>query len=102
MRQLLEFEILPADGETARSLAAQALNFTMVDNVLYYVDAKKGGHRRTAVPQHLQRFILADYHAGKMAGHFSGTRLYATLCRHMVVVHYVQGHDGVLSELRRM
>ena len=38
MRQFLEFGILPADGETARSLAAQALNFTMVDNVLYYVD----------------------------------------------------------------
>ena len=40
MRKFLEFGILPADGETARSL-----NFTMVDNVLYYVDGRKGGHR---------------------------------------------------------
>lgn len=53
----------------------------MVDDVLYYVDGKKGGHRRAAVSRHLQRSILEDYHAGKMAGHFSGTRLYATLCR---------------------
>ena len=45
IRQLLEFGILPAYGETARSLAVQALNFTMVDNVLYYVDGRKGGHR---------------------------------------------------------
>ena len=72
MRQFLEFGILPAEGEAAKSLAAQALNFTMVDNVLYYVDGKNRGHRRAAVPRHLQRSILEDYHAGKMAGHFSG------------------------------
>ena len=63
MRQFLEFGILPAEGEAARSLAAQALNFTMVDNVLYYVDGKNRGHRRAAVPRHLQRSILEDYHA---------------------------------------
>ena len=31
------------------------------------------------VPRHLQRAIIEDCHAGRMAGHFSGTRLYATL-----------------------
>ena len=53
----------------------------MVDNIFYHVDGKRGGLRRAAVPQHLQQSILKDHHSGKLAGHFSGTRLYATLSR---------------------
>ena len=45
LRQFLEFGILPTDEATARSLASQALNFTKVDNVLYYMDSKRRGHR---------------------------------------------------------
>ena len=81
LRQFLEFGILPEDEGSAKSVAAQALHFTVVDNVLYYVDGRKGGHRRAAVPRHLQQSLLEDSHAGKMAGHFSGARLYSTLCR---------------------
>ena len=81
LRQFLEFAILPADDGAARSLAAQALNFTIVDNVVYYEDGKRGGHRPAAVHQHLQRSLREDYHAGKMAGHFSGRRLYGTVSR---------------------
>ena len=81
LRQFLEFGILPADDHSARRVAAQALSFTMVDNILYHVDGKRGGLRRAAVPQHLQQSILKDHHSGKLAGHFSGTRLYATLSR---------------------
>ena len=81
LRQFLEFGILPEDEGIAKSVAAQALHFTVVDDVLYYVDGRKGGRRRAAVPRHLQQSLLKDYHAGKMAGHFSGARLYSTLCR---------------------
>ena len=79
LRQLLEFGVLPADDGATRALAAQAVNFTIVDNILYYVDGKREGNRRAVVPQHLWQSILEKCHAGKMAGHFSDTHLYATL-----------------------
>ena len=41
IRQFLEFGILPADDAAARSLAVQALNFSIVDGILYFVDGKK-------------------------------------------------------------
>ena len=36
LRQFLQFGILPEEEMTARAIAAQAINFEMVDNVLYY------------------------------------------------------------------
>ena len=81
LRQFLEYGILPAEEKEARKLAAQALSFVIVDNVLYFVDAKGRGRKRAAVPSHLQKTILDDHHGGKMAGHFSGARLYTSLSR---------------------
>ena len=79
LRQFLEFGILPEDDTVARAVAAQAVNFTIVDSVLYFMDRKR--ERRAAVPRHLQESLLEDYHAGRMAGHFSGAHMYATLSR---------------------
>ena len=59
----------------------QALNFVIVDKVLYFVDSKGGGWKRAAVPKHLQKAFLEDHHGGKMAGHFSGVRIYSSLSR---------------------
>jgi hypothetical protein len=45
LRQFLEYGILPADKKEARKLAAQGLNFVIVDNALNFVDAKGGGQK---------------------------------------------------------
>ena len=83
LRLCLECGILPTDDREAQTVAAQALNFVIVDNVLYFVENRRGGSswRRAAVPIHLQRQILEEGHGGGNAGHFSGPRLYATLRR---------------------
>ena len=33
------------------------------------------------MPSHLQEQIMVEIHGGVMSGHFSGNRLYETLCR---------------------
>ncbi len=45
---------LPSDEQNARKVAAQALHFCVVDNILYFVDPKNGGRKRSAVPKHLR------------------------------------------------
>ena len=47
----LECGTLPADSEAARKVVAQG--FTIIEGVLYFVDAKRENHRRVAVPEHL-------------------------------------------------
>ena len=81
LRHFLEYGILPTDEKKARKMAAQALNFVIIDKILYFVDSKGGGRKRAAVPIHLQKTLLEDHHRGKMAGHFSGARIYAALSR---------------------
>ena len=75
----LEDGVLPQDEKEARKTVALATKFVILDKVLYFVDHKKTGRRRAAVPSHLQERLLQEYHGGRMAGHFSGSRLYATL-----------------------
>ena len=81
--ELQKLRLCPTDDREAQTVAAQALNFVIVDNVLYFVENRRGGSswRRAAVPSHLQRQIMEESHGGRNAGHFSGPRLYATLRR---------------------
>ena len=53
----------------------------------------------STVPDHLQQALLTVYHAGKMAGHFSGLRLYKTLERAVVVAGNVLGLLETRQEL---
>ena len=101
MRQFLEFGILPAEGEAARSLAAQALNFTMVDNVLYYVDGNNRTQTSSSAP------TPPAIHPRGLPHREDGRTFLrdSTVCYSLptvVVAYYVQGRDGVLPELRRM
>ena len=77
----LNKDLLPDDGQEAKKIAAQASQFAIVQNVLYFIDASRQNLRRAAVPSHLQQQIIAEIHGGVMSGHFSGNRLYKTLCR---------------------
>lgn len=84
LQQCLEFGILPADEQEARTGAVQVLNTAIVEDLLYFVESKRGGCssiRRAAVPSHLQQQIMEDYQGGRMAGHFPGPWLYMALRR---------------------
>ena len=76
----IENGVLPDNDKDSKKIVSQALNFVILDKVLYFIDRRKPTRRRAAVPKHLQNQVLQEYHRGKMAGHFSGSRLYATLC----------------------
>ena len=74
----------PDDEMIARKVIAQAPQFTVIDNTLYLLDARQKDVKvvlRVVIPEHLKNDILSEYHAGEMAGHFSGPRLYRTLER---------------------
>jgi len=78
----LELGRLPEDGKEAQKVVAQAFSFTIVDGVLYFVDAKRGNRKRVAVPVHLRQKMLQENHGGVMAGHFSGAKLFNALSHH--------------------
>ncbi len=68
--------------QKARKLAAQALHFSVIENILYFVESKQDGRKRCAVPEHLRQQIMTESHSSPMAGHFSGEKLYKSLARH--------------------
>ena len=78
----LEKGELPLDQQRARKVALQETLFTIVDQILYYVDPKQTNRRRAVVPCQLQEKIMEESHRGPMGGHFSGDRLFKTLARH--------------------
>lgn len=69
---------LPEDSQESHALASKAVNFTLIDEVLYCVDPKQPSFQQVVVPAHLQKSVLEEYHSGKMAGHFSGPRPFKT------------------------
>ena len=46
-----------------------------------FVDQKAGNRKRVVVPAHLRETVLKESHGGVYAGHFSGGKLYSTICR---------------------
>ena len=70
---------LPEDPQESHALASKAMNFIIIDEVLYRVDPKQPGLQQVVVPAHLQKSVLEEYHCGKMAGHFSGPHLFKTV-----------------------
>ena len=49
----LQSDAIPEDSHKARMLVAQESLFTLLDDVLYYVDARHGNRKRVDVPSHL-------------------------------------------------
>ena len=80
MLNYLEKGLLPDDSQEAKKIAAQACQFALVQNVLYFIDTSRQNLRWAAVPSHLQEQFMAEIHGGVMSGHFSGNRLYKALC----------------------
>ena len=62
---------LPEDGTRARTIAAQSLQFDVVDGILYFIDSKRA-KTRMVVLHHLRQQLLQENHSGPLGGHFSG------------------------------
>ena len=77
----LEKGMLPEDKQLINKVIAQAPMFTLVNQILYFVDAKQNNLKRVVVPPHLRQQLMSEYHSSVMSGHFSGVRLYNTLCK---------------------
>ena len=73
---------LPTDNKRARKIAMQQSIFTVVNDVLYYIDPKRDHQKRIAVPKQIREQILEEAHRGVMSGHFSGRRTFSALARH--------------------
>ena len=85
LEEMMEFlgnGSLPSDGDRAKKLAAQEPLFSLLGDVLYYIDHKRENRKRVAVPQHLREQLLRENHKGLYGGHFAGQRVYNTLVRH--------------------
>ena len=85
LREIIHFldtDELPADDKQARKIAVQQSMFTVVDDVLYYIDPKRDHQKRIAVPKQLREQVLEEAHRGVMSGHFSGRRTFSALSRH--------------------
>ena len=80
--EFLEGGKLPYGEDRARTIALQQPSFSIVDQILYFIDSRKRNSRRIVVPTHLREQLLAEAHRSIMGGHFSGTRLYNTLAIH--------------------
>ena len=77
----LRDSVLPTEETTAKKVLTQAPQVTISDDILYILDSRQKDRVRVVVPSHLRGSLLMEYHAGQMAGHFSGPRLYKTLER---------------------
>ena len=73
---------LPEDERIARSIAAQAPSFCLIDGVLHYIDCCHGNSKRVVVPLALRNLIITENHCGPCAGHFVANKMYNMLVKH--------------------
>ena len=82
MMQFLDTGSLPDDVSQSKKIAAQALQFSLIGGILYYVSGKQQIKKQAVVPTHLRQKILQETHGGILGGHFSANCLFSTLSRH--------------------
>ena len=63
-------------GQQAQEMISLAKQFTILDEILYRESPKRGELPQIVVPASLKQLIMEETHAGALAGHFSGQRLY--------------------------
>ena len=62
------------DGSVGRKILTESVLF-----ILYYVGPKSENIPRAVVSSSLQQHVMAEYHSGNLAGHYSGPCLYKSL-----------------------
>ena len=89
--------VLPEDSQLAERIIVQASLYTMADGILYYIGQRKDSAPNVVVPSENKEWLLEEYHAGVMSGHFSGPKIYKTMSRqwwwdHMYqdIINYVR------------
>ena len=66
---------LPENGSAGRKPVTESVLFTLADNILYYVGPNPENLPRAVIPSSLQQQVMAEYHCGNLAGHYSGPHL---------------------------
>ena len=72
---------LPEDSQKAQEVVTLAQQFTILDGMLYRMNPKQGELPQIAVPASLKQQVMEEHHAGVLAGHFSGPRLFKIISR---------------------
>ena len=56
----LENGLLPTDDRQVKKLVNQAAHFALVEDILYFIDSKKGNRKRAVVPLSLRKQIMEE------------------------------------------
>ena len=72
---------LPENGQQAQEIITLSKQLTILDEILYRENSKRGDLPQIVVPASLKNQRMEENHAGSLAGHFSGPRLYKTISR---------------------
>ena len=83
---------LPSDQKRADRLVKEKESFLIMDNILYFVDAKDKQRLRLAVPKSLRDALMKEAHSGRFGGHFAARSLFRTLSQHY-------WWDGMLTDI---
>ena len=73
---------LPEETKLAKRLALERQRYTLIDDVLYFIDPNPPNRLRLAVPQSYKQKLLEESHAGSFGGHFAVRRLYRMWAQH--------------------
>ena len=63
----------------AKKVVAESSLYAVLNDILYFVGPKQTELSRVVVPRQMRQKIMQEYHDGRLAGHFSGPKLYRTL-----------------------
>ena len=85
--------VLPNNARDKRIVLGKE-RFTLIDDVLYFVDPSRKDCPRLAVPEAMKEPIMKENHSGAFSGHFSARGLYEKLTRRF-------WWDGMYSDVHR-
>ena len=92
MVAFLQERKLPHDDNQARAIAAQSLQFDIIDGILYFMDNKHANKKCVVVPRPFRQQLLHENHSRQSGAYFSKQRTFNRLalrwdvCRHFVVL----------------
>uniref|UniRef100_A0A914UH49 RNA-directed DNA polymerase n=1 Tax=Plectus sambesii TaxID=2011161 RepID=A0A914UH49_9BILA len=72
----LEDGTLPDEPTTAKRVVAEASQFVIESDALYFVDHKRKGRRRLALPKSMRQDAVLQEHSGVFGGHLGHERVY--------------------------
>jgi len=66
----------------AKCLALERQRYTLIDDVLYFIDPDPPNRLRLAAPKSYKQKLLEESHAGSFGGYFAVRGLYCMLTQH--------------------